>query len=315
MTLQKKIKSFIICAGIIGLGALAVKKAMTEYNSKAIDHASYTERTNETLENRIKTAATRSQLLPQEYTELIARAEKAYYRKDFKEAMEACNQALLYNKGYLAFNLKGMVYVARGKPVLAEQEFNKAIKLNALDAAVFHNRARAKYQQKRIPEAKKDLLHSLELDPELETSCLDLGAIYLSEKNFKDAKKYYSKTLKVNPNNTRALLHRGFIYIKEKKYDLSIQDNTKLIKLAPDNDIAYNNRGCAYHDSGQTEKAIKDFKKAIEINSSAWKPYRRLGIILKDIKYLNKAMENAKTEKHKKLIQQSIDQINSLPHD
>jgi tetratricopeptide (TPR) repeat protein len=114
---------------------------------------------------------------------------------------------------------------------IAIQNYNEAIRINAVYAEAYLGRGQAYYQLKDYQNALKD----------------------------------YDEAIHQNPEQFETFFWRGLIHYQSKNYNQAIEDFTQIIQQYPNKGEAYYFRGSAYKKSGKSKLGIQDIKKAAEL--------------------------------------------------
>jgi len=144
--------------------------------------------------------------------------------------------------------------------------------------------------------AKRYLLKSIEIYPNMSQSLFKLGIIYYIENNFDSAYFYQKKANKIKNNDIDENVNYGKTLNKLMKYDEAIEVSTRVIKANPQHEGAYFNLALSYTNKGDYENGIKNLLKVIELNPKRGDVYYYLGQIykgkgdaIKSKEYLDKA--------------------------
>lgn len=145
------------------------------------------------------------------HTELAA----AYYlRGNMGVALEELRIAETADPTYpLLHSMFGMVYMDLRENRLAEQSFERALRLAPNDADINHNYGWFLCQTKREPESIKYFLQATR-NPLYATpwrSYSAAGLCTMRTNNLKDAEDYFQRALKMDPDEPAALLELGRI--------------------------------------------------------------------------------------------------------
>jgi tetratricopeptide (TPR) repeat protein len=182
---------------------------------------------------------------------------------------------------------KGLEYAAEGKFTAAQEEFEKALKIDAFyepakrslkiiedviaqkievatafhlfRGAVYHNRGQL---SKAIGEYNK----AMKINPKYAPVYNNRGFAHIGKGEYDQAISDFNKAIEINPKFAMAYNNRGYAYSVKGEYDQAISDSYKAIVLNPKLPMAYNNRGLAYLNKGEYDQAISDCNKALEVN-------------------------------------------------
>lgn len=181
----------------------------------------------------------------------------------------------------------------------ANQELNKVIERNPKSSAAFSKRAKTYLAADQPLLAKQDIERALELNARNAEAYNDLGLLlYHFKKDREHAVEAFGKAIEIDPNYAQALRHRGILRFQLSQLDLAKKDLDKAIKLESDYSDSFNTRGRVYHALGQYDKAIADFDRAMQLDPGYDSPYTnkglalvKLGRIQEAIGWYNKAIE------------------------
>ncbi|MBI2314368.1 MAG: type IV pilus biogenesis/stability protein PilW [Betaproteobacteria bacterium] len=140
------------------------------------------------------------------HTELAA----VYYsRGQLGVALEEVKEALGADPNWgPAYNVLGLVYVELKEDSLAEQNFQRALRINPLDSDAHHNFGGFLCQRKRAEEGIQHLMAALRnpLYQSPDKSYASAGVCSLSRGDVKGAEDYFQKALRLRPTQPNALL-------------------------------------------------------------------------------------------------------------
>ena len=137
-----------------------------------------------------------------------------YNRGNMNVALEELRIATAADPGYaLAYGLFGMVYMDLKENALAEQNFDRALRLAPNEPDINHNYGWYLCQTKREPESIKYFLQAIRnpLYPTPWRSYSAAGVCSLRVKNIKDADEFFQRALKIEPDEPNSLLQLGQI--------------------------------------------------------------------------------------------------------
>ena len=151
-----------------------------------------------------------------------------------EQAIKAYREAIeLDPKHAEAYNGLGYLYLHKGKPLRAEENFKKAISKN-----------------RRYPEA-----------------WINLGVVYYQKEEYAKAIKKFEKAISYAPGSSEAFRLLGCAYYKEgelEKAEEALKTSLMYTKSAD----AHNSLGVVYMEKGLYEDAVLEFKKALRITPS-----------------------------------------------
>jgi tetratricopeptide (TPR) repeat protein len=115
-------------------------------------------------------------------------------------------------------------------------------------------------------ESRVSIEKALSLFPDMAEAIVQLGNIYLAEKNYDEAIVMYNQAMEINPGYAAAFTGRGIAYYGKGEQERAIADYTEAIRLRPDNAIALINRLKSYDKIGEYNKAEQDEEEVIRLH-------------------------------------------------
>jgi type IV pilus assembly protein PilF len=159
------------------------------------------------------------------HTELAA----LYYgRGNMAVALEELRIATAADANYApAHNMFGLVYMELRERELAQQSFERALRLAPNDPDINHNFGLYLCQTSREPDSIKYFLQAIRnpLYPTPWRSYSAAGSCALRQNNVKDADEFFQRALKLDPDETGALLPLGQIRYQQG----SLEEARKLV--------------------------------------------------------------------------------------
>ncbi|HEX6004852.1 MAG TPA: type IV pilus biogenesis/stability protein PilW, partial [Burkholderiales bacterium] len=141
------------------------------------------------------------------HTEL---ASGYYELGNMSVALEEANIALRADPGYSpAYNIAGLIYSGLKEDRLAEQNFQQALRVNALDSDANNNYGWFLCQRKREAEGLKYLMAALRnpLYQFPERTYVNAGLCARQQGDAAAAEQYFQGALKIRPSHPPALFH------------------------------------------------------------------------------------------------------------
>ena len=149
------------------------------------------------------------------HTELAA----AYFsRGGMSVALEELRLAVASDSGYApAYGMFGVVYQELKENRLAEDNFERALRLSPNDPDINHNYGWFLCQTKREPESIKYFLQAIRnpLYPTPWRSYSAAGQCSLRTNNMKDAEQFFDRALRLDPDDPPSLLQMGEVRYRQ----------------------------------------------------------------------------------------------------
>lgn len=196
------------------------------------------------------------------------------------------------------YHLRGVAYLAHGKPDKAITDFNKSLKEKPGVAGVLNNRGTAWYEKDDFQKAKEDFSAAVKASKTHFVAYNNRALCSIAEENYPSAMADLNAAIGMNKEYPEALNNRGVVYSRQGEYAKAIQDFSAAIKIYDRYQDALGNRSYAYRQSGDVGKAIADLETAMKFDPLAYEPVNDLAWIYataKARKYRNgkKAVELA----------------------
>lgn len=111
-------------------------------------------------------------------------------------------------------------------------------------------------------------------------SYFQLGAQLQESGKTKESIEAFKKSASLNPGFAKTWINLGGLYIKQKDFNKAETTLKKAITLQPQNPEAHNNVGVVLMHLGKEEEALNAFVKAIALNPKYAAAYKNLGLAL-----------------------------------
>ncbi len=206
---------------------------------------------------------------------LMARGNYVEAEKCYKKTM-----SLWPYYAYVYINL-GILKDATFADAEAENYFNEALKLDAINPETYNFYAKFLTKRNRFAEAQNILNKGLELSP---------NHLALNQTKTELLAKQSGKTPKIAENNVvqtanfETYLNLSLEYYNQKQYLKCIEACEKALKLKPDYALAYNNICSAYNELKQWKKAAEAGKKGLAIDPNNALLQGNLNVSLSNLK-------------------------------
>lgn len=212
----------------------------------------------------------------QSSSEVLKSANEKLDNKEYQEAIKVLSDAIAEDKNNSDLLLKrGEAKYLSGKGILAIQDFNKVISIDASNSMAYAFRSAVYVDLKDFKSAIEDCKKALELDPNNELAYIRMGDSYFSmeDPNYIEAMKAYNYAINLNDKNKTALHNRGFAKKELKDYLGAIDDFNKAIIIDAEYGSAYMNRGICKSLLGDTPGACIDWYLAGEMGQEEAQDY------------------------------------------
>ena len=117
------------------------------------------------------------------------------------------------SNNYDAIQLLGSIYNQIKLPEMSLKYFDKALKINKTNPAVYNNRGNAFQALKRFGDALKSYEEALKLKPDHAEAYNNLGKTLQELERFEDALKSYEEALKLKPDYAEATWNKSLLLI------------------------------------------------------------------------------------------------------
>ena len=171
------------------------------------------------------------------YNFCISKADSLIQVNDYKEAIAYSNTAIEITDTLSAgFIKKGDASYELNWLDVAEENFNKAIKIEGKSSKIYKSRALL-YLKMKDSDFLDDINVYIESYP-ADQEAIELRRIYYEEENdLKNAIKEYSNAITMDPDNSDLILKRGSLHFKNGNWEKALEDYETIIKLEPNNDL------------------------------------------------------------------------------
>ena len=135
-------------------------------------------------------AASRKERRDRAY-DLSKQAYEQHWGRDWTQVIELTTQAIKIAPGMSwPYSLRGVAYNATGKPDLALEDFDEAIKLNPFFVEALVNRGRTHLMAGQHERARVDLIEALKLAPNYIDALIVMSAVYSLQGNLDKSCRY-----------------------------------------------------------------------------------------------------------------------------
>lgn len=212
----------------------------------------------------------------QSANELYSQALEKMDNAEYADAISLLTDVISEDKNNTDYLLKrGEAKYLSGKGILAIQDFNKVISLDASNSMAYAFRSAVYVDLKDYKSAIDDCQKALKIDPKNEIAYIRMADSYffMENPNYIEAMKNYNEAINLNEKNKTALHNRGFAKKELKDYRGAIDDFNKAIIIDAEYASAYMNRGICKSLLGDTPGACIDWYLAGELGEAEAQDY------------------------------------------
>lgn len=185
------------------------------------------------------------------------------------------------------YHLRGVAYLAHGKPDKAIADFNESLKKKPGIAGVLNNRGTAWYEKEDYAKAKADFSAAIKASKTHFVAYNNRALCSIAEENYPSAMADLNAAIGMNKEYPEALNNRGVVYSRQGNFAKAINDFSAAIKIYDRYQDALGNRSYAYRQAGNFAKAIADLELAIKFDPMAHQPVNDLAWIYATAKSKN----------------------------
>jgi tetratricopeptide (TPR) repeat protein len=191
-----------------------------------------------------------------------------------------------------AFNIMGVIYLAKGQSDKAMQYFTEATKYNWVNRTAEQNLGAILLNMRRFDLAAAHLKKAVELNP-YSPEAYSYQAIALAETGKPDeAARALEKALRFGPEMAIVYYAKGCVLAKAGALEPAALAYQKSISIAPSH-MACGNLGNILFVQGKLDDAAASYRRAIAIDPNASDGYFNLAIVLDKLGDREKAIEAA----------------------
>jgi tetratricopeptide (TPR) repeat protein len=196
-----------------------------------------------------------------------------------KEAARSADEAVRLNDGLAPVQVAlGRIHAARGNIDIASAALEKALSIDANDAAAHQAMAVVQERQGRMQDAEASFLKAVTLNPS-SPAILDSYANFLyRQSRFSDAIHQWQAVIRIAPDHFAALVNLGSALSETGKFPLAITMFERAIEIRPTY-MAFSNLGTAYSRAERYPDAVDAYRRALEIDDTDWLAWGNLAYV------------------------------------
>ncbi len=195
----------------------------------------------------------------------VGMARIAIAQKDFKKALELCEEAEKRNNSYVhLYVVRAEVLTANKKFEEAVVAFKKAIELSPLNPVRYCSAADILFKLERYKEATEILQMASTHQLEFKELHHYLSQAAFKLKDYSLALRHVKSALNSDPDNVTYLNQLGICLKEMGQFDEAKSTYNRIIKLDPDNEAALYNKAVMMNSKGETPEAIKILERLVK---------------------------------------------------
>lgn len=180
-----------------------------------------------------------------------------------------------------------------------KQDYNGAIDLftavleqDTNNAEIYNNLGLCYANTGNDEKAEKNYLKSIELNPKLPQTYINLVDIYYRHRRFEDGTNILHYAIAQLPDDLVFRHYLARFYMEDAKRDLAIDELEYILDRQPDNYDAYYDLGRVYFELGNYDSAIENFENVVEYKEDNEWIYYYLGEAYQANDEIDKALSN-----------------------
>lgn len=210
----------------------------------------------------------------------IDKAMKCCKNKDWNGAIDLFTAALETDtQNAEIYNNLGLCYANIGNDDKAEKNYLHSIELNPKLAQTYINLVDIYYRQKRFGEGINILLYAIEYLPNDLVFRHYLARFYMEDAKRDLAIDELEYILDKQPNNYDAYYDLARVYYELGNYDSAIENFENILEFKDENEWIYYYLAEAYQANDEVDKALSNFLKSIARNNKFAPAYKKVGIL------------------------------------
>jgi eukaryotic-like serine/threonine-protein kinase len=166
----------------------------------------------------------------------------------------------------------GIIRAGKGQYEMAEAEFDKAIRLDPLNAHAWLEQAKAYDAAGKHDLAQNSFRRAIELRNDDWATLNTLGISYFRKAQYSEAEPYFLQVTQLTPDSATAWSNLGALYLKMGRFADASTQLKKSILIEP-TAAGWSNLGSSYYFAGRYADAILPFEKATALtprDSTLW---------------------------------------------
>lgn len=166
---------------------------------------------------------------------------------------------------------------------------------NLREQADFRYKMAAGYfESHEIALAIRELIATLEIEPEHRDAHYLMGFIYHGRRDYTKAIKHYQRVIEIDPQYHFARNNLGTVYLELERWQEASDQFELLLEepLYPTPELAHNNLGWALYQRRDYDRALEHFKMATFLKPTLCLAHNNSGLAYQQVGNLNEAMHS-----------------------
>jgi len=231
--------------------------------------------------------------MSQAYSHLTQQMLLEFQQQRLESAERVARSILRLNpKDLIALQIMGLCMAMQGRLMEAVKPLSKAAQLDAKNAELQSNLARAQHGAELYREALETYAKLLRLVPDSAQIQTDRGTALTKLRRFDEAQKAYEKAIALQPDHFLAWSNRGNLLSELRLTQEAIQSYEKALQLNPSYAETWTNLGNALFDLGRYTDAIASHERALALNPIYGEAWYNRGNALLELKQDDLAFES-----------------------
>ena len=183
-----------------------------------------------------------------------------------------------------------LLYQNNGAPEKAIGYYEKILRIDPRNRAVYHQAAGLMIKLKRYEDARTCLGRATDLFPDDIPTWEAYGDLNYENGNLEEARRANETIIKLEAGYLRAHYNLGLIYRRQNKSDKAEESFTRALRLSPGNVLVLKQLGTNYFSRGEIEKALQVFQQIIRTDATDVEAIFNAGICLKEKREYHSAL-------------------------
>lgn len=156
-----------------------------------------------------------------------------------QKAIEEYKQAIAADDSLeQAYSNLGLIYISQKSYALAQEAFDKALRLKPNRPTSLNGLASVLYARGQTAPAIEKWQKAVEVDPRFASAYFNMGTALEAQKKTQEALKVYFKAVSIAPDMADAFYHMGNLFNKEKHPAQALILLRRSVDLAPESEFA-----------------------------------------------------------------------------